>query len=204
MGATENTGLERQIISAAKQVFIEKGFTETSMNDIAVRVGINRTGLHYYFRTKEKLFEAVFSDIVMAFIPSVHEIILKDTPISERVAEIADIYFDVFSKEPGFPFFIVREMQRNADYVLNTIGRLEIGRYAARVKEKIQSEMDNGSIRRMPIQFIVYTFFGLVTFPFLSKPLIDKAFAGSSTAFASTLQDWKSYVIRQMESLLIP
>ncbi len=204
MGASENTNMERQIIAAAKQVFIEKGFTETCMNDIAVRVGINRSGLHYYFRTKEKLFEAVFSDIVMSFIPSIHSIILQDKPIAERVAEIADIYFDVFSKEPGFPFFIVREMQRNADYVLSTIGKLDIGLYAARVKEKMLSEMDKGNLRRMPIQFIIYTFFGLVTFPFLSKPLIEKAFLDSPVAFDGNLQSWKAYVIRQMVILLTP
>ena len=51
MGATENNELEHQIIETAKQLFIEKGFAETSMSDIAARVGINRPTLHYYFRT---------------------------------------------------------------------------------------------------------------------------------------------------------
>ena len=59
MGATENTSMEQRIIQAAKQVFIEKGYAKAGMSDIAVRVGINRSGLHYYFRTKEKMFEAV-------------------------------------------------------------------------------------------------------------------------------------------------
>ena len=35
MGATENNELEYQIIETAKQLFIEKGFVETSMSDIA-------------------------------------------------------------------------------------------------------------------------------------------------------------------------
>ena len=72
MGATENTSMEQRIIQAAKQVFIEKGYAKAGMSDIAVRVGINRSGLHYYFRTKEKMFEAVFADIVLSFIPSIH------------------------------------------------------------------------------------------------------------------------------------
>ena len=53
MGATENNELEYQIIETAKQLFIEKGFVETSMSDIAAKVGINRPTLHYYFRTKD-------------------------------------------------------------------------------------------------------------------------------------------------------
>lgn len=45
MGATENNELEYQIIETAKQLFIEKGFVETSMSDIAAKVGINRPTL---------------------------------------------------------------------------------------------------------------------------------------------------------------
>lgn len=45
MGATENNELEYQIIETAKQLFIEKGFVETSMSDIAAKVGISRPTL---------------------------------------------------------------------------------------------------------------------------------------------------------------
>lgn len=55
---TEN--IESRIIEAAKQEFIKKGFEQTSMSDIAAVVGINRPTLHYYFRTKDKMFQAVF------------------------------------------------------------------------------------------------------------------------------------------------
>ena len=54
---TEN--IESRIIEAAKQEFIKKGFEQTSMSDIAAVVGINRPTLHYYFRTKDKMFQAV-------------------------------------------------------------------------------------------------------------------------------------------------
>ena len=57
---TEN--IESRIIEAAKQEFIKKGFEQTSMSDIAAVVGINRPTLHYYFRTKDKMFQAVFLD----------------------------------------------------------------------------------------------------------------------------------------------
>lgn len=203
MGATENTSMEQRIIQAAKQVFIEKGYAETSMSDIAARVGINRPGLHYYFRTKERMFEAVFADIVLSFIPSIHNIILQDKPISDRIAEMVDVYFDVFSKEPCFPMFIVQEIQRDAAHLFDTVCKLEIGQYATRIKEVLQAEMRNGTIREMPIEFIFYTFYGLVVFPFLTRPLAEIAF-GNDTAFEEKLQAWKAHIIRQMEALLSP
>lgn len=203
MGATENTNMEQQIIRAAKQVFIEKGFAETGMSDIAARVGINRSGLHYYFRTKEKMFEAVFADIVLSFIPSIHNIIMQDKPVSERIAEMIDVYFEVFKKEPCFPVFIAQEIQRDAPHMFDTISKLEIGLYATRIKEMLQTEMKNGTIREVSIEFIFYTFYGLVVFPFLSRPLAEMVFEGP-ISFDEKLQAWKSHVIRQMEFLLCP
>ena len=69
MATTEHSDLEQQIIKTAQQLFIEKGFVETSMSDIAATVGINRPTLHYYFRTKDKMFKAVFGSIVMSLMP---------------------------------------------------------------------------------------------------------------------------------------
>ena len=66
---TEN--IESRIIEAAKQEFIKKGFEQTSMSDIAAVVGINRPTLHYYFRTKDKMFQAVFASIVAKFLPHI-------------------------------------------------------------------------------------------------------------------------------------
>lgn len=90
MGATENNELEHQIIETAKQLFIEKGFAETSMSDIAARVGINRPTLHYYFRTKDRMFQAVFGSIVMTLLPKVQDIIKQDLPFIDRINRILD------------------------------------------------------------------------------------------------------------------
>ena len=64
-----NEDLEKKIIEAAKELFIENGFAETSMSDIAAKVGINRPALHYYFRTKDKMFQAVFVISYFLLIP---------------------------------------------------------------------------------------------------------------------------------------
>lgn len=174
------------------------------MSDIAARVGINRSGLHYYFRTKEKMFETVFADIVLSFIPAIHNIILQDKPIMERVAEMIDIYFDVFRKEPCFPMFMVKEVQRDASHLLDTIRKLEIGQYASKVKDTLQSEMDSGKINQVPIEFILYTFYGLVIFPFLSKPITDIVFMDPIVDFNEKLYQWKKHIMCQMEFLLCP
>lgn len=205
MKAPENNSTEQQIIIAAKQLFIEKGFAETSMSDIAARVGINRPGLHYYFRTKEKMFEAVFSDIVHSFVPTIQNIIQQEIPFTERIGEIINIYFDTLQKEPCLPIFIIREIQRDTPHLINTIRKLDTVQYINVVRDILVSEMDQGKIKRIPFELMFNTFYGLLFFPFLSKPLTDTIFENSGTTdFSDQLEEWKAHIVRQMEYLLRP
>ena len=54
---------EEKIFEAATEVFIEKGMDGARMQDIADHAGINKALLHYYYRTKDQLFNAVFEMI---------------------------------------------------------------------------------------------------------------------------------------------
>ena len=93
----ESRGLESKIIKTARRLFIEKGFAETSMSDIALEAGINRPVLHYYFRTKERMFHAVFGQIVLSFLPRLSGIIQqKEKSLPERIGEIVDVYSQIF------------------------------------------------------------------------------------------------------------
>ena len=83
---TEN--IESRIIEAAKQEFIKKGFEQTSMSDIAAVVGINRPTLHYYFRTKDKMFQAVFASIVAKFLPHIDTIFSTQQSFSEKLEDV--------------------------------------------------------------------------------------------------------------------
>ena len=53
----KTTTMEQKIIQAARETFLKKGYKETNMSDIAAAVGLTRPAMHYYFRTKERLFQ---------------------------------------------------------------------------------------------------------------------------------------------------
>lgn len=200
-----NNSTEQQIILAAKQVFIEKGYAETNMSDIAVKAGINRSGLHYYFRTKEKMFDAVFAGIVMSFIPKIHDIVLQDDSIGNRVSKIVDVYFDLFRREPRLPMFISKEIQRDAMHLFNTGNKLGIYQYAMKIKFSLEAEMRKGNIKQVPVEFVLYTFYGMIVMPFVTRPLADVISGkGRNCDFDDKLAKWKIYVVRQLEYMLSP
>jgi len=60
MNKTKDLNTEQNILNAAKHVFQRKGLDGTRMQEIANEAGINKALLHYYFRSKQLLFEAVF------------------------------------------------------------------------------------------------------------------------------------------------
>jgi AcrR family transcriptional regulator len=59
---------EDKIFNAATLVFEEKGMDGARMQDIADKAGINKALLHYYFRTKDRLFEVVFQKLYLKVI----------------------------------------------------------------------------------------------------------------------------------------
>lgn len=196
-------GLEARIVDAARQLFIERGFVGTSMSDIASRAGINRPTLHYYFRTKERMFDAVFGGIVGTLVPRVKDIVLQpDRPIGERVASVVDAYYDVFGANPGLPMFIVREMHRDFDGVVRTIMDMRLGQYIESVRQGLQGEMDSGRLRQVPMRYLFLTFYSMLTMPFVAGNLCRTVLLDDGETFADLLAGWKPYIVDAMERLL--
>lgn len=200
----ENTEMEDKIIEAARALFIEKGFAETSMSDIAARVGINRPVLHYYFRTKERMFRAVFGMIMEQVAPRIKDIITnKNAPIAERVGGVVDTYYSVFSKNPALPLFVARELQRDADFVINNVLASPMRISFIKLVSSLREQMEEGVLRKVPLNVVFYTFYGLLTIPFFTKNLAEKVIEDDKdTSFDKVIEQWKPYIAMQMENLL--
>ena len=104
---------ERRIFEAAKSAFIGKGFDGASMEDIAAVAGMTRTSLNYYFRSKEKLFSAVFREIIGGFIPKVESAALAKAPIFKRMEKVVKIYTEMLLKNPEILIFMANESNKN-------------------------------------------------------------------------------------------
>ena len=196
----ENNILEEKIIAVAKEVFIEKGFDGASMSDIAARVGINRPTLHYYYRTKDKMFQAVFLSIIQSFIPKIQDVFVDDNkPFSEKIRIVVDTYLEVAKNNPYMPMFVMREINRNAKDFIKAVKPVYMNKFLNQIAIYLQSAMDKGDIKQVPLRIVFNTFYGLMSFPFLSKDLI---FMESDKEFNDLIDEWKPYMVDQMIHLL--
>lgn len=203
MQPTDSGKLEEKIVRAAKDLFIENGYAATSMSEIAARAGIKRPVLYYYFRTKDKIFQAALGVIAQSLLPKIQNILLrKDWPFAERVSKVVDAYYDMFYEVPDLPMFVLREVGRDVERFHEALKDLPLSAYLQAVEESLQEEMQAGVLKKMPVRTVFITFYGLLTFPFLSRNLLAGLFVGQDETFEDILTEWKPCIVSQMEKLL--
>ena len=90
-----NQNIEKRILWVAERLFLEKGFSGTSTTEIAKAVGCNQALIHYYFRTKEKLFWDVFSPKVEQVVEYLDAPLDESIDFIERIRNVIDFYFGI-------------------------------------------------------------------------------------------------------------
>ncbi|MBI1277527.1 MAG: TetR family transcriptional regulator [Anaerolineaceae bacterium] len=93
-----------EIITATQDLIAEKGFEGLRIRDVADKVGINNATLHYYFKTKEILIEAVVNHIVHELVSTYDPRRSKElvTPADELDAHLRDISYQIIHMPKRF------------------------------------------------------------------------------------------------------
>lgn len=58
----------KELLAAALDLFVERGFASTRLEDVAKRAGVSKGTLYLYFTNKEELFKEVVRDSIVPFI----------------------------------------------------------------------------------------------------------------------------------------
>lgn len=174
---TSHLNTETLIMEAAKRVFLEKGFDGTRMQDIADVAQINKSLLHYYYRSKDKLFEAVFTDAFSKFIPKVIGLLSISLPFKEKMILFVKTYSEMLSDNPFIPSFILHELNRHPERIVNTMKEgglihndMEI---PAMFFKQIEEEIKKGNIKPIEPYQLIVNLLALCIFPFVARPMLE-------------------------------
>jgi AcrR family transcriptional regulator len=162
---------EQQILDAAKNVFQSKGMDGARMQEIADEAGINKAMLHYYYRSKQLLFEAVFKQVFSLLAPQLNAILNDDSDIENKIRNFTNNYTSFMMKHPYLPNFIIQELNRNDDFILKlkeNTGFPTLEKF----KVKVESEINQGVLKPINADQLFVNIIALNIFPFLGKPLI--------------------------------
>lgn len=188
-----NKDTSEKILDSAIDVFQEKGFNGTRMQAIADKAKINKALLHYYFKTKDKLFQIIIEKAVKLFIPKVIKVIDVDADIFDMIRNFVGAYIDMLRKNPHIPSFIINEINNNPERLLKLIKAS--GFNVDFVKVRIQEDIDKGIIRDISPEHLLLNTLSLCIFPFVGKPMIVGIILnGDEDKFESLIDERKEVV----------
>lgn len=167
----KNIDTEAQILHAAENVFQKKGMDGARMQEIADEAGINKAMLHYYYRSKQLLFEAVFSSAFSLLAPQLNRILNDDSSIEDKVRNFTHNYISFISKHPYLPNFIIQELNRNPKFFEKIQQNVAFPTFD-KFKTQVSLEVENGILKPIDGEQLFINIISLNLFPFTARPLI--------------------------------
>jgi TetR/AcrR family transcriptional regulator len=173
--AFEKISAEKRILQAAREEFTNTGLSGARMQRIADNAGVNKALLHYYFRSKDKLYEAALTQILSDILSSLDEQIRKtgdSTDLRSLIEIVVKTYINALSKDPDIPKLIMRELVDGGKTIPVILGAIlsHSGDIPKKITELARLEIRNGNVRRIDPIHVIMNIMGMSVITFLAKP----------------------------------
>lgn len=172
---------EQKIIEAAEQEFLIKGFEGARTTTIAAKAGVTHAMFHYYFRTKEKIFEKIISqklELLTGLI--IESISLENLNLEEKLHRLIDNHVDFVAENPKLPGFLVREIFSVPERF--GILRSKIEKFVPGLIQNLQTDIDQGwkagIYRKIDAKMLLIDIISLNIFPYMASPVICSVLPG--------------------------
>lgn len=195
----DRNNMEQKILEVAEKLFMEQGFTATTTAKIAKEAGCNQALVHYYYRTKEQLFERIYREKMQLMVTSVTSINTSGSTFEEKVASIIEAHWDFLSKNPLIVWFALRENLNGSTALVNLFMK-EIRPKAvvafSKLEEDLNEEIKNGNISPISIYDLLLTVISLDIAHFVIMPFYNVIMGDKETSVKQVLDNRKSEVIK--------
>lgn len=189
----KDSSTETTILEAAKRVFQRKGMDGSRMQEIADEAGINKALLHYYYRSKQLLFEAVFRSAFMVMAPQLNKIFNDDSSIFEKIKNFSENYISFVIQQPYLPNFIIQEVNRNPDFIKRLFEERHFPDLEKFTKQ-INDAVSQGAIKPIKAEQLFLNIISLNLFPFLAAPLLKEFINTDDKTYQQLMEERKTFV----------
>jgi TetR/AcrR family transcriptional regulator len=202
MTKTIEISTEQRILEAAKKVFLLRGLDGARTEEIAKEAGINKAMLHYYFRSKERLFEVVFDSIASKIVPDLTSIVEQDVPIVVILDRIIYRYIDFISENPQVPLFLISELTKDPERIKSLLNHTQNFSKMQDFGLKLMQEMQAGKIKQVNPLHLIMNIFSMCIFPFVAQPMVQHVMKISDDDYALILSQRKEQVTQFIHAAL--
>lgn len=148
----------KELIQAALDVFVEKGYAATRLDEVAKRAGVSKGTVYLYFANKEELFKAVVREGIVAPIVQAEDVVEHyEGSIAELLREMIKGWWRTVgsTKATGIPKLIIAEagnFPELAQFYLE-----EVVLRAMKVQRRaLQKGIDSGEFRHFDVDAMVH------------------------------------------------
>jgi len=184
---------EERILESARQIFQAKGLQGARMQEIADKAGINKAMLHYYYRSKELLFEAVFEEAANRIFPKIVELLNTDYPLFEKIEHFVDYYLSFLLENKYMPAFVLNELNQNPERLVKLMsdkGIFKQDKFIEQINKAIKDELITPIDPRQLITNII----SMSIFPFTGRPILMGIFKLDEESYYQFIESRKKEV----------
>ena len=188
---------EQKILEAAEKVFLQSGYDGARMQEIADEAGINKAMLHYCFKNKELLFQAVFMNAFGQLAPKINDIFISQDSIFDKIKKFTNSYISFVMLNPYLPQFIIQEMNNNPEFVMSFL-KNENRPDPTLLIVQIEKEIENGIIKPINPKHLLMNMISMTVFPFAAQMMVKGMLQISDTEFNQMMEERKTSIAEQI------
>ncbi len=195
---------ELKILDAARKIFLEKGLAGARMQDIANEACLNKALLHYYYRSKERLFQTIFQDELLNFFNNMQEIMSAPISLFEKIELLVAKEIDTMNSCPRLPIFIMNELTQDPDSCLMKMKNMEMHKLYAKFRNEVEVEIKKGTIKKVNPDHLFLNLLAMTSYPFIAKPVVRGLFELNEDGYTDFIEQHKKDVSKFIIDSLIP
>ena len=185
---------EQQILEAAEREFLEKGYDGARTTSIAKATGVTHAMLHYYFRTKEQLFEHIIDKKMSEIVPLMtHLFGNSDLPLVKRIEEAVSVHFDFVVSNPDLPRFLINEVLPNKERCDLFRSKIENVLYLVdNLQREVNEAAASGEVEQFNVLLLFQSVLSLNIFPSVMVNMIENLLGDNGQSMKEVLAQRKA------------
>jgi len=198
--------MEIQILEAAEILFIEQGLNTTTTGQIAKLAGCNQALVHYYYRTKEKLFEQVFEKKIRTTISNLTLNFDTLGSFQDKICTLIERHFDFLSQNSKLVTFLFNEIKRNPKIFQSLISKIAVlpMETMLQIDKELKEEIKKGTVADISGLELLQNAVSLNVGFVLLIPIFKMIMNFSDEQINSILKNRKEEIVRTILARLKP
>jgi AcrR family transcriptional regulator len=163
------------------------------MQDIADRAGINKSLLHYYYRSKDKLFDAVFQKVAAKVFSKFAPVFDENLTLEEKIRFFYKEHISFMKENPRLPSFILNEINRNPARIKKIIKNVDFNKLWKILEDQHKGELEMYNITRESVPQVMTTIASISVFPFAARSIIETILGNIGVDYDTYIEERKEF-----------